>query len=182
MLSLESCWKLRLLPEGIGRLAELEDLNLSDCHGLTESPPAVGDLSGLKTLNLGRCEKIAFLPEVVSQLTGLEKLVLRGGSFREIPESSSALVKLQFLDLSFCRALKELPERLFDNMAELQELLLTSCGVKALPENTSCLIGLTDLDVTNSEIRIGDGSLKLVFQERGVRIKGAHTLRQNRLA
>lgn len=48
--------KLTVLPESIGGLSLLEELDLSDCVDLEALPAGVGSLKNLRKLDLSRCQ------------------------------------------------------------------------------------------------------------------------------
>ena len=62
------------LPESLGALSKLQQLNLQYCSGLTALPESLGALSGLLLLDLGWCSGLTMLPESLGALSGLQQL------------------------------------------------------------------------------------------------------------
>ena len=65
---------LTAVPESIGQLEQLQELNLSD-NGLTVLPESIGQLAQLQVLNLNS-NQLTILPESIGQLTQLQTLQL----------------------------------------------------------------------------------------------------------
>ncbi|ANQ52282.1 hypothetical protein MY04_4947 [Flammeovirga sp. MY04] len=58
----------KYLPENLGNLQKLEDLNLKDCKNLVKLPNSIGNLSLLESINLGGCERLTGLPQSMAKL------------------------------------------------------------------------------------------------------------------
>ncbi|XP_049372094.1 TMV resistance protein N-like [Solanum verrucosum] len=98
------------LPRSIAQLGALEYLNLSDCKRLTQLPEDIGSLSSLKELNLSYCNIIdGGLLDNIGSLSSLKKLNLRGNNFEHLPQSMTQLGSLQSLNLLDCKSLTQLP-------------------------------------------------------------------------
>ncbi|KAH0711342.1 hypothetical protein KY289_007301 [Solanum tuberosum] len=170
---MSNCSKLESLPEEIGDLENLKKLNAS--YTLISRPPysivrlnmlksltfekdksedivnfvfpQVNEgLLSLKYLDLSYCNIIdGGLPEDIGSLSSLKKLCLRGSTFEHLPRSIAQLGALEFLDLSGCKRLTQLPEfpqqlniidavwsnawicnSLFQNMSSLQHDICSS--------------------------------------------------------
>ncbi|XP_050159594.1 putative disease resistance protein RGA3 [Malus sylvestris] len=84
---------------------------------------------------------------LMSQLKHLRTLNLSGNSIEELTEEIGGLVHLRFLDLSYSRGLKKLPNGVC-NLYNLQTLRLNWCGkLESLPQSMGKLINLKHLYV-----------------------------------
>nr|XP_033512139.1 TMV resistance protein N-like isoform X5 [Nicotiana tomentosiformis] len=134
-LSVLDCSKLESLPEEIGDLDNLEEL---DARGTLisrppstilrlnklkilkfgvrdgvhfEFPPVAEGLRSLVHLNLSDCNLIdGGLPEDIGSLSSLKELYLNGNNFEHLPRSIAQLGALRILDLKECKRLTQLPE------------------------------------------------------------------------
>ena len=66
---------------------------------LAALPESLGALTGLQQLDLRSCKSLAALPESLGALTGLQQLTSAGAITTALPESLGALTGLQQLDL-----------------------------------------------------------------------------------
>ena len=57
-----------MLPEQIGQLYNLQELNLKDCANLTTLPESIGQLNNLHTLYIDNCPNLTTLPESLKYL------------------------------------------------------------------------------------------------------------------
>ncbi|KAK1417275.1 hypothetical protein QVD17_26401 [Tagetes erecta] len=143
-LSLFGCSNLKHLPESLGNLVCLAELNVSHCM-IEELPRTIGNLCNLVQLNLTYCENLKSLPNTISRLCCLETL-----------------------DLHHCSNLKELPENL-DGLERLEYLIASSSGVRHLPDAISRLKCLKTLDLHHC-LRIETPlNLNAVYSEIGIR-------------
>ncbi|XP_049381498.1 TMV resistance protein N-like [Solanum stenotomum] len=172
-LDVSNCAKLESLPEEIGDLGKLEQLDAN--YTLISRPPSsIVRLNNLKLLNftkvnsedrlffvfpqvnegllsleyldLSYCNiKDGGLPEDIGSLSSLKVLHLRGNNFEYLPQSIAQLGALEYLYLSDCKSLTQLPEfprqldridadwsndlicnSLFQNMSSLQHDICSS--------------------------------------------------------
>ncbi|CAN6482642.1 unnamed protein product [Victoria cruziana] len=79
-------------------------------------------------------------------LRWLRVLDLRGGKFKELPESIGDLVLLRYLNLSGTHNLEQLPESII-KLHELQTLDLRGSNIRRLPSKISELSALRHLDI-----------------------------------
>lgn len=98
-LSLVGCRMIRKLPNSIGNLRLLLELDLDDT-GITELPDSIGDLKMLKKMSLAMTR----LKELLNSIGGLEsllELVLDQTHILELPTSIGNLKRLERLHLSW---------------------------------------------------------------------------------
>ncbi|KAJ0024388.1 hypothetical protein Pint_07610 [Pistacia integerrima] len=100
---------LESVPSNICELKSLEHVYLSGCSKLHGLPDNIGNLEALKELDLTSCG-IEELPNNLGQLSTLRSLLLGRNFFKSIPTSIVKLSKLSHLDLSYCERLEILPE------------------------------------------------------------------------
>ena len=123
--------KLTELPESIGNLSSLSQLNLGDTS-LTELPESIGNLSSLSQLNLGDTS-LTEVPESIGNLSSLSSLDLSFTKLTELPESIGNLSSLSSLDLHGTN-LSKLPESI-GNIKSLQNLDLSYLNLDAIPKS-----------------------------------------------
>ncbi|KAL7597575.1 hypothetical protein Lser_V15G25067 [Lactuca serriola] len=121
-LSLSGCLNLKHLPESLGNLVGLAELNVSHCL-IEELPETIGNLYNLVYLNLTYCQKLKSLPSTISRLNRLETL-----------------------DLHHCISLEKFPDNL-DSLESLENLLASSTSVIHLPDAITRLKRLKTLDL-----------------------------------
>jgi hypothetical protein len=114
--------RLTALPQSLGRLTHLQSLDLSD-NRLTALPQSLGRLTHLRSLNLSY-NQLTALPEWLGQLTQLQSLNLSGNQLLSLPESMSRLTQLHSLNVSG-NQLTEVPCGL-ENLSSLKFLVLTT--------------------------------------------------------
>jgi hypothetical protein len=61
---------------GVGRLSELQELNLHGCGRLAQLPEDLGQAAALRRLDLSYCRALARLPDSVGRLSELRSLSL----------------------------------------------------------------------------------------------------------
>ncbi|MFS7950765.1 putative P-loop containing nucleoside triphosphate hydrolase, leucine-rich repeat domain superfamily [Helianthus anomalus] len=133
------------LPDDIGRLECLEELDLSDSE-VKHLPDSICKLKHLKALGL-ECCKVCMLPEDFGQIDSLNILNLRLSNIRDIPSSICKLKHLKELDLSECSELEKLPENLGD-LESLNTLILKLSKIRDVPSNICKLKHLKELDLS----------------------------------
>ncbi|KAF6175454.1 hypothetical protein GIB67_035876 [Kingdonia uniflora] len=149
-LKLNGCYKLRRLPDEIGKLVSLSHLEARGT-ALKELAETVGNLSNLQTLILNRCGELRKLPETVGNLSNLQTLKLNGCyKLRRLPDEIGKLVSLSHLEARGT-ALKELAETV-GNLSNLQTLILNRCGeLRKLPETVGNLSNLQTLELNGCQ-------------------------------
>ncbi|MHA1820569.1 MAG: leucine-rich repeat domain-containing protein [Promethearchaeota archaeon] len=85
------------LPESIGRLTNLKELNLLG-YRLSSLPESIGHLTNLQTLSIND-NQLSSLPEIITQMTWLKVLDIGVNQISSLPESIGALKNLTYLNL-----------------------------------------------------------------------------------
>jgi leucine-rich repeat protein SHOC2 len=140
--------KIKELPEGIGLMTWLEEVNLYG-NKIEKLPESFFKLKNLKKLNL-KGNRIAVLPDLFASLSELTHLNLGSIEFSVIPESIFSLKNLVHLDLSWNRNLAVLSP-FIGNLANLEELYLETNLIQELPKEFSNLTKLKKLTLNRNE-------------------------------
>ena len=140
--------KIEELPESIGKLTNLENLYLSATN-IEKLPKSIGKLTNLKYLDLGGTN-IEELPESIGKLTNLEVLDLSGTKIEELPESIGELTNLKYLDLSATN-IEKLPKSI-GKLTNLKYLYLGGTNIEKLPESIGKLTNLENLYLSATNI------------------------------
>ncbi|CAI7833663.1 unnamed protein product [Closterium sp. NIES-53] len=119
--------KLASIPEGIGALSRLRELNLLECTALQQLPSSLTQLSCLSVLRLDNTS-ISTLPPQFSQLTRLRTLSLSPCELLEaLPDDLNELKLLQHLDVRWCKkAIDCMPRALRLGIRKMHGLTLVS--------------------------------------------------------
>lgn len=133
------------LPDSICGLIELHELDLSCCRRLEQLPSAVGNLASLTFLNVSDCERLTHLPGSFGRLPLLGKLNLNRSGGVCLPDSATALARLQHLEAA-CPSLERLPDG-FGMLTGLTYLYLSNARITSLPGSLSRLPNLEDLQM-----------------------------------
>ncbi|KAF8028909.1 hypothetical protein BT93_E1553 [Corymbia citriodora subsp. variegata] len=114
-----SCWELQKLPDSIGQLESLLELDvrhtslkaLNMGHSrITELPKTIGMLETLEELSAS-CEHLeGEIPSEIGALSSLKILDVSGGHFSRLLTTINQLTNLQKLNLWGCRSIQQLPE------------------------------------------------------------------------
>eukprot|EP01018_Ginkgo_biloba_P008697 Gb_07630 [translate_table: standard] len=144
MLQLGGLANVKAIPDSIGELCRLQHLNLWNCPQLEELPASVGNLSSLRVLALSNCPRLQGLPTSIGDLSLLENLSLVGcpGIGNGLPASLANLANLDAFALSHCPTLQRLPTCL--NLSALTCLNLMCCP-RLKEIEVEHLTNLTDL-------------------------------------
>ncbi|MBA0730103.1 hypothetical protein Golax_020349, partial [Gossypium laxum] len=137
---------LTALPNSIGTLKHLRDLDLAQCKGIRELPWSFYKLCSLQSLNLERTG-LEQLPDSVQRLIELRHLVItiKAKHLKEI--QAGCWTSLQYLKLFGCRELECLPEGM-QYLRSLRTLVLFHCGsLVSLPRSLKFLTKLEHLDI-----------------------------------
>ncbi|PWA39674.1 leucine-rich repeat domain, L domain-like protein [Artemisia annua] len=93
-IRLKSCWHLEKLPEDLGRLQCLEELDLTECIVLRDIPNSICQMKSLKYFHLPYCFLVEKLPEEIGSLKRLEELNIEGAGISHLPQSIFQLKRL----------------------------------------------------------------------------------------
>ena len=141
--------KLDTLSEDIGFLKLTIDILLLNNNELTILPESIGDLILLKNLNLSN-NKIQFLPNNIYKLVLLRTLNLSSNKLNILPDSILYLTNLTELILSNNK-LTELSSSI-GNLNHLTELRLNNNKLNTLPESIGNLTSLSILEIENNKL------------------------------
>lgn len=135
-LNFAGCRNLEYLPEDIGSLNLLEDLNLS-CTALRKLPSSLSGLRNLKTLSIRECPRLLSLPSTIASLPSLKSLdVSYCWDLIVIPPSvgePNSFKKLYQLDMAGC-SFQSLPAFSVGACPALKNLNLSDCvNLTSLP-------------------------------------------------
>ncbi|XP_042017138.1 putative disease resistance protein RGA4 isoform X1 [Salvia splendens] len=107
-LSLEHCWTMRCLPEGmLGHLTALDFLHIWDCRELVELPEDIKHLHNLKFLFLTQLPMITRLPRAFQKLTWLQLQDLP--KLESLPGQLPSLNRLVLIDCPKIVSIPALP-------------------------------------------------------------------------
>eukprot|EP00533_Pseudo-nitzschia_delicatissima_P010098 CAMPEP_0116079300 /NCGR_PEP_ID=MMETSP0327-20121206/1068_1 /TAXON_ID=44447 /ORGANISM="Pseudo-nitzschia delicatissima, Strain B596" /LENGTH=578 /DNA_ID=CAMNT_0003569915 /DNA_START=260 /DNA_END=1997 /DNA_ORIENTATION=- len=124
---------LKFLPEEIGDLARLEEMDLG-ISAIGSLPPSIGRLQNLKYLDLSNTSYLSNLPEEIGDLSSLKRLDLTKSSITTLPPSIGRLKNLDILLCSTQGYLTSLPEEI-GNLASLKILDFATITIDAHREN-----------------------------------------------
>ncbi|KAL8087615.1 hypothetical protein AgCh_037676 [Apium graveolens] len=116
------------LPDSIGSLTKLVELNLNNSENLETLPDTIGNLRSLETLSIKSCTKLQTLPDELWKITRLRKLIAICEHLVYIPKLPPNLLYMCFAN---CESLERLPN--LSNLKQLEEL------------NLNCSSGLTNI-------------------------------------
>lgn len=155
------------IPDEIGKLVNLTEINLLKSYSLKRISPEIGRLSQLKLLNaaltqlealpseIGQLKnleqlnvtatKLTVIPDEVGNIASLKKLDIHSNEIEFLPDSICNLTKLEELDASYLK-LTVLPENIGD-MTNLNKINLFGNDIKKLPDSVRDLNNLTYLNV-----------------------------------
>ena len=93
---------IRVVPPSIGKLTQLQELNLADTNILTVPSEILCGCKHLKVLNLSHTANLLQLSNAIMNLSALQELYLQNSGIRSLPHHSilTKLKSLEVLDLS----------------------------------------------------------------------------------
>eukprot|EP00249_Psilotum_nudum_P018052 c26617_g1_i1 orf=301-1902(-) len=150
--------ELEWVPESIGQLTWLTELNLSG-NRLASIPGSIGELRNLKVLDLST-NLLTSLPDSLGNLTSLETLKIENNKIEELPWTIGQCTALVELNADFNK-LKALPEAL-GNLGCLRNLSVHLNSLRSLPTSMASMTSLTELDAHFNELESVPESLCLV--------------------
>ena len=113
---------------------------------IKDLPDSIGSLESLVELDLSNCSKFEKFPEKGGNMKRLGVLYLTNTAIKDLPDSIGSL-DLVDLDLSNCSQFEKFPE-LKRSMLELRTLNLRRTAIKELPSSIDNVSGLWDLDIS----------------------------------
>jgi internalin A len=166
--------QLTELPESIGQLKQLRELDLSwdysdekQKNQLTALPPSLGQLTQLTVLDLSS-NQLTSLPDSLGQLTQLTSLNLSENQLTSLPPSLGQLTQLTSLNLSE-NQLTSLPPSL-GQLTQLQTLNLSYNQLTSLPDSLGQLTQLTSLNLSENQLTSLPDSLGQLTQLQTINI------------
>ncbi|XP_028771239.1 TMV resistance protein N-like [Neltuma alba] len=148
---------LAKLPQSLGNLIGLVELNLTNCKKLVCLPCSVSKLKALKVIKISECSKLSWLPESLNENEALEQLHLSGiaiqglsfSDYNSETQSSSSWSCLSLLQRPSSSKKFLLPP----SLSFLKELNLRFCNLQdgSLPDDISMLSSLEFLDLTGND-------------------------------
>jgi Leucine-rich repeat (LRR) protein len=126
------------IPEELGKLVNLNILNLGGNNFSGGVPPELQSMSLLNTLDLGQMDLTGEIPPWLGNMASLRTLVLRGNELNgSIPPSLGKLVNLTAIDLSSNSLTGPIPDS-FTSLVNLEDLSLSNNGLTGqIPANLS---------------------------------------------
>ncbi|KAH9295230.1 hypothetical protein KI387_038818, partial [Taxus chinensis] len=151
-LSVEGCTRLEKLPDNLGNLSALEELNMRDCQNLRSLPEDLSGLCSMQKLDLTGCINLRNLPGSFSRFP-LRSLTFESLlSLEELPDSFIQLTMLEALRIVSCNKLCSLPKD-FYQLSCLKEMTVENCPcLKKLPDGFESLPALKILSLTDCSI------------------------------
>lgn len=203
-LELKECGRLTRLPN-LSVLSTLERLIVRNCESLVEIGESIGKLVQLNYLEIDACTYLRWLPEEVGCLKALKELIVRGtlfgpiGSYlphsignlqslkrlemesvgiSELPHSIGELKDLERLCLSGSDELRELPDSI-GRLASLLELDLSCTKVTELPDSIGNLRKVKVMRISHSQITKIPGTIGMMEKLEEFRAKKCVNLKGN---
>ncbi|TQD84000.1 hypothetical protein C1H46_030450 [Malus baccata] len=140
------------LPSSIEFLPALKSIQLQGCKRLSSITKSICKLKYLKKLDLSCCFKLENFPEISEPLEHLVSLIFQGTAVEMLPSSIENLIRLQTLDLSDCKNLKDVPTSIY-SLTNLKCLYFSNCRqLEKLPSSSVGFLSLEVLDLKYSGI------------------------------
>ncbi|KAL8090673.1 hypothetical protein AgCh_039925 [Apium graveolens] len=134
------------LPDSIGSLTKLVELDLRQNENLETLPDTICNLRSLEILDIAYCSSLEALPNTIGNIESLEIIYLTGLNVSELPDSIGSLTKLVELNLRENENLESLPDTIC-NLRSLEVLRITRCKkLKILPDGLWKITSLRMLD------------------------------------
>ena len=147
-LDLRDCKNLSSLPNACYSSMSLKILTLSGCSKLEELPENLGNLKGLEELDLSG-SAIKVLPTSIKLLKYLKELSLRGCKGLSF-KSSNKLFSFSFMQQRSPDPMAML-ECSLSGLWSLTKLDLSHCNLQAIPDAFDCLSSLLILNLEGNE-------------------------------
>lgn len=136
---------------------------------LSAIPESIGQLSDLRELNLNR-NQIINLQAAIAGLSQLERLNLRGNRIAEVPDSIAQLSQLRLLDLGSNR-LAAISDAITE-LSQLEALSLDNNQITAIPDSIAKLYRLRELGLWSNQIKIVPESVSNLSYLRELNLGG----------
>ncbi|CAL2278869.1 unnamed protein product [Prunus armeniaca] len=111
-LNLDDCTSLVEVHPSVGFHDKLLEVSFVRCHNLTLFP--IIKSKSLEVLNLQDCRRLETFPEIGGKMDSLREMLLSGSGIKELPASIAYLISLEFLDISRCENLTNLPPSIYE--------------------------------------------------------------------
>nr|KYP40913.1 TMV resistance protein N [Cajanus cajan] len=126
VLTLDRCHKVEGFDKSIGFMPKLVYLSASRCNKLKSFVCSM-NLPYLEVLSFNFCTRFERFPDVKQKMDKPLKIYLVNTAIKEFPKSISNLTGLEYLDISSCTRLKNLPSNLL-LLPKLVTLLVDGCS------------------------------------------------------
>ncbi|KAL3729609.1 hypothetical protein ACJRO7_026698 [Eucalyptus globulus] len=144
-MDLRFCGSLKELPEEVGELQELKELNL-DYAGITKIPMSIRSLRKLEKVSAWSCCSLVEIPISIGDVQNLQYLNIGKSAIEELPNTIGRLKNLQELNLTSCDLKGNIPREIGD-LSSLETLLVTGTPISHLPKSIRNLSSLQRLDL-----------------------------------
>jgi Leucine-rich repeat (LRR) protein len=138
------------IPAEIGKLTNLQYLDLCKAFELKKIPKEIGLLKNLKMIRLSLTE-VSSIPKEIGNLSQLRILWISSNNLTEIPKEIGNLTNLVDLDIH-SNNIPEIPNEIC-NLTSLTSLNISYCGLKQLPENIGNLKELKSLNLFKNDLK-----------------------------
>ena len=102
--------EMMLLLDYLGRLTNLQHIDLSNCSYLQTLPPSFGNLTKLQHVNLSGCERLKMMPDSFNYLIQLKHLnLIYCGELNLYGETLGNIRTLESLNFNGCHKIEVLP-------------------------------------------------------------------------
>ncbi|CAI5482168.1 unnamed protein product [Closterium sp. Yama58-4] len=136
------------LPESLGYLTSLTELQLSTSETFDRLPDSIGCLKSLVKLSIHNLDVLGTLPATISQLQNLQEFYANDINCLKLPDSFFQLRSLQVLDLLYCGDIGSLPSAV-SSLVSLKTLSIRSCTLSSISESLCTLSNLRVLVLRN---------------------------------
>ncbi|KAM1458030.1 hypothetical protein ACFX13_035996 [Malus domestica] len=171
------------LHSSIEFLPALKNIELEGCKRLLSIPKNICVLKYLERLAPKGCSRFSKFPEILKPMEHLVSLSLEGAAVEMLPSSIENLIRLQNLDLSGCKQLKDVPKSIYSltnlkilnfyacreleklpsssvGFLSLEGLKLSYSGILEIPDGLICSTSLQNLSLSGTRIRSIPASIK----------------------
>ncbi|MCL2860945.1 MAG: GTP-binding protein [Firmicutes bacterium] len=131
------------------KISHLKTINLSGFNSLDFLPESIGNLVELAELNLSNSD-LKSIPKTIVGLKKLKKLSLANTYISQLPNELFSLPSLEELDLS-STDISEIPSQIL-SLKKLKKLILRNVKLTSLPDEIFKLKNLEYLDLHNTKI------------------------------